>query len=621
MHTLISVETHKMKKNLIIAGALLALSNVAAFAQQLTHRTCGTVEYSKKQELKDPSIAAKRSAIENFTQNWENNNQSKSAAVITIPVVVHVIYNNATQNISDAQVQSQIAVLNKDFRRLNTDASNTPSAWQSIAADAGIEFCLASFDPNGNATNGITRTSTNVTAFSDNGDDMKFTSTGGRNAWPRDKYLNIWVCNMTGSTLGFTQLPGGPANTDGVVIGYRYFGTTGTVSSPFNKGRTATHEVGHWLNLYHVWGDDGGSCAGSDLVSDTPNQDAENYGCPTFPLTDNCSASSPGVMFMNYMDYVDDGCMNMFTTGQKNRMLACLNGPRAAILNSGACSGSVNPPTGECDTLVNIFANDTLVVYLATDNNNQFAGYISGTNAYADNAKADKFTTGIPSNSSITGGIIGFAVATANNSSKKVTATVWNTSGAGGSPGSQLGAYDISIQSIDVNNFTIFSFANPIAAPTSGFYMGIQWSGLANSDTVALYTSTDRGSNTAWERWSDNTWYSYDDASSWGIAVSHAIFPVVCPNVSVGEEEIWEGASVFPNPTDGNINVYLKLKSNEDVNIRVFNPVGQLVTSHNAPNTYGGTYNFDLSGRSAGLYFVEVSAGNVSRTFKVVVSH
>lgn len=609
-----------MKKNLIIAGAMLALSSVATFAQQVSHRTCGTVEYNKKQELADPSIAAKRSALENFTQNWENNNQSKSAAVITIPVVVHVIYNNATQNISDAQIQSQITVLNKDFRRLNADASNTPSVWQSIAADAGIEFCLASVDPNGASTTGITRTSTNVTAFSDNGDDMKFTSSGGRDAWPRDKYLNIWVCNMTGGTLGFTQLPGGPASTDGVVVGFRYFGTTGTVIAPFNKGRTATHEVGHWLNLYHTWGDDGGSCAGSDNVSDTPNQDDANYQCPSFPLTDGCSSSSPGVMFMNYMDYVDDNCMNMFTNGQKTRMLACLNGTRSAILNSNACGNIVDPPpTGDCDTLVNIFANDTLVVYIATSSG-QPAGYISGTNTYGDNAKADKFT-GIPTNHVITGGIIGFAVSEATNSTKKVTATVWNTSGTGGSPGAQLGAYDITIQSIDVNNFTAFTFTNPINAPTSGFYMGIQWSGLSNSDTIAVYTSTDRGSNTAWERWSDNNWYSYDDADSWGIAVSHAIFPVICPVGAVGEEEIWDGVSVFPNPTDGNVNVYLKLKTNEDVNIRVFNPVGQLVTSHNAPNTYGGTYSFDLSGRSAGLYFVEVSAGNLTRTYKVVVSH
>lgn len=608
-----------MKRKLFIAAALTAMLNVGMFGQQVIHRTCGTVEYNKKQEEKDPAVTQNRKLIEDFTTNWVNNNHSKSAAVITIPVVVHVLYNTNSQNISDAQIQSQITVLNKDFRHLNTDAGNTPQVWQNIAADAGIEFCLASVDPNGQPTTGITRTQTSVTTFSDAGDDMKFTSTGGHDAWPRDKYLNIWVCKISGGTLGFTQLPGGPANTDGVVIGTNYFGTTGTVSAPFHLGRTATHEVGHWLNLYHVWGDDGGSCNGSDQVSDTPNQADANYDCPSFP-TVTCSNGPNGDMFMNYMDYVNDNCMNMFTAGQKTRMLACLNGARASILTSNGCGGGTVITPSDCDTLSNIFANDTLVVYIAQSNGAD-AGYISGTNTYGDIAKADKFT-GIPSNMNITGGIIGFAVAHASNASKKVTAAVWNTSGSGGRPGTTLGTYDFTIQNIDLNNFSSFSFANPITAPTSGFYMGIKWTGLASTDSIAVYTSTDRGGNTAWEQWSDGDWYEYANDSSWAISVSHAIFPILCPkDVAVNEVSTWDGVSVYPNPTDGNINVYLKLKLSEDVSIRVFNPLGQIVSSHNSPNTMGGTYNFDLSNQSTGLYFVEVTAGNTSRTFKVIVSH
>jgi hypothetical protein len=125
----------------------------------------------------------------------------------------------------------------------------------------------------------------------------------------RDRYLNLWTCNLGSNLLGYATFPGGNASIDGVVIGYQYFGSVGFVSPPFNKGRTATHEIGHWLWLYHIWGDDNGSCGGSDLVADTPNQGAEFYGCPAYPNLDNCSPNPPGVMSMNYMDYTDDRCI------------------------------------------------------------------------------------------------------------------------------------------------------------------------------------------------------------------------------------------------------------------------------------------------------------------------
>jgi hypothetical protein len=609
-----------MKKTFITL-ALSALLASGVNAQDATQRTCGTKDAVNNLIQNNPQFAANRANIENFTNNWITEHANdKSAATITIPVVVHVLYNNNTENISDAQVQSQIAVLNKDYRRLNTDASNTPSVWQSISADCGIEFCLATIDPSGNATNGITRTQTNNTSFSINNDNIKFTSQGGKDAWDRNKYLNLWVGDIGQGLLGYAIPPGGPASTDGVVIGYQYFGTIGTASAPFNKGRTATHEIGHWLNLEHIWGDDGNSCGGSDQVADTPNQADENYGCPTFPLTDGCSTTSPGVMFMNYMDYTDDGCMNMFTNGQKTRMLAALNGPRAALLNSTACGGSVNPPpTGDCDTLSNISGADNLLVYGAVDGNQAPAGYISGTNTYNDNAKADKFTT--TSGMKVTGGLFLFGRAYTTNNTRKVTAAVWDATGTAGAPGTELANKDILINSITEGSITAVTFTNTPTVPTA-FYMGIRWTGLAATDSVALYTNTDGEStpNTAWERWSDNTWYAYDDADSWGLSVSHAIFPVLCPTVQSVEETQWEGVSVFPNPTDGNINVYLKLKSNDDVFIRVFNPVGQLITSQTSSNSSGGTYNFDLNSQAPGLYFVEVNAGNLTKTFKILVA-
>lgn len=193
-------------------------------------------------------------------------------------------------------------MLSEDFRRLNPDRVNTPNAFLNAATDPNFEFRLACQDPNGNATNGITRTASNVTAFSAN-DDIKFTARGGNDAWPTDRYLNIWVSNLTGGLLGYAQFPFDYAtrpNTDGVVIRTTAFGRVGNVLAPFNTGRTATHEVGHWLDLFHIWGDDGNSCSGSDQCDDTPNQADENVRCPAFP-SPSCNNNSD--MFMKYGFY------------------------------------------------------------------------------------------------------------------------------------------------------------------------------------------------------------------------------------------------------------------------------------------------------------------------------
>jgi len=324
-----------MKK---IFTVVAAIAMAMSYAQ--AQRNCGSMEHLQLMS-NDPQVVEKRMQIESFTEEWTRNNGG-DRALVTIPVVVHVVYNTTAENVSDAQILSQIAVLNADFRKLNADAANTPAGFAGLAADANIEFCLASTDPTGAATTGITRTSTTATSFSTN-DGVKFSSSGGKSAWDASKYLNLWVCDISGGILGYAQFPGGSASTDGVVIDYQYFGTTGTATAPFNKGRTATHEVGHWLNLYHIWGDDGTACTGSDLVSDTPNQADENYGCPTFPQV-SCSNGTNGDMFMNYMDYTDDACMYMFSTGQATRMqsLFANGGARASLLTSNGC-GAPNP--------------------------------------------------------------------------------------------------------------------------------------------------------------------------------------------------------------------------------------------------------------------------------------
>ena len=268
--------------------------------------------------------------------------------IINVPVVIHIIYNTADQNISLDQIQSQIISLNNDYSNLNANKINTPTVFAALAADTKIRFCLAQVDPQGRRTSGIVRKHSNSDAFSPD-DAVKYTAQGGDDGWDSKRYLNIWVCNMGGRTLGYSSMPGGPLATDGVVISFDVFGTTGNVRSPFDKGRTATHEIGHWLGLKHIWGD---AICGSDEVEDTPVQQYYNYGCPSFPHVSNCSPDGNGDMYMNFMDFTNDACMSLFTTGQKMRMRALFatGNVRNSFLTSFACDSTLAsagplPPT------------------------------------------------------------------------------------------------------------------------------------------------------------------------------------------------------------------------------------------------------------------------------------
>lgn len=243
----------------------------------------------------------------------------KLATLVTIRTVVNVVYNTEAQNISARQINSQIAVLNRDFRATNPDRAQTPEPWRGLVADARIRFKVTE----------IRRVKTARTVFSHD-EGVKKASAGGIAPFEPSTHLNIWVCPLAGGLLGYAQFPGGPAATDGVVVNYRAFGTTGTAEAPFNRGRTATHEIGHYLNLRHIWGDTP-DCSGGDMVSDTPNCAGPNYGVPVFPVV-TCNNGPNGDMFMNYMDYVDDSAMVMFTTQQVLRMRAALEGARGGLV-------------------------------------------------------------------------------------------------------------------------------------------------------------------------------------------------------------------------------------------------------------------------------------------------
>lgn len=262
-------------------------------------------------------------------------------SVVTIPVVVHVVWNKTEENIPDVQILSQLEVLNKDFRALNTELPSIPAVFQDDVADVEFEFCLATKDPDGQPTTGITRTFTTNSVGIGGTSAIYHGASGGQDAWDPEKYLNIWVAKFAGGVGGVASFPGdGPADEDGVVINFKQFGTL-NVEPPYHLGRTCTHEIGHYFNLEHVWGPSILSCCDEDdFVADTPNA-CETYleACPVHPVV---SCTGPD-MFMNYLFYTDDACMGMFTKGQKDRMWAALNLFRPGLLESGNCATSAAP--------------------------------------------------------------------------------------------------------------------------------------------------------------------------------------------------------------------------------------------------------------------------------------
>jgi hypothetical protein len=286
----------------------------------LAHRGCASQEVLEAQLKADPTLALRMNEIEAFTERAMLEGRLVNGK-IEIPVVVNVLYKTAAENISLAQIQSQIDVLNKDFNALNSDYNSVPAEFSGVKANVGISFVL----------DAVYRKSTTKTSWGTR-DAMKKTKQGGLDPSSPTTKLNLWACTIGGGILGYAQFPGGSSATDGVVIDSKYFGLSSSASYPYNLGRTATHEVGHWMNLRHIWGD---TTCGSDLVSDTPTHNTANYGVPVYPHYSTCPGT-PVEMTMNYMDYTDDRGMYMFSNGQKSRM--------AAVFVSGGARYSFGQP-------------------------------------------------------------------------------------------------------------------------------------------------------------------------------------------------------------------------------------------------------------------------------------
>ena len=287
-----------------------------------------------------PELIQNRKATQQVILDAAHNG-AFSREIVTIPVVFHIVYYAEEENISNQQVYSQIAALNRDFRKKNQNFAKVSEDFKKVSADVEIEFCLAEKDPFGNETNGITRTQTQYSKIghkinaSDGRPIIYYSNLGGENAWDTQKYLNIWVCNIGDNVLGAATFPGTAIpEEDGVLIDFEAFGSIGTAKKPNHLGKTLSHEIGHYLDLEHVWSNTIGDCDSDDGIDDTPLQERPTQGCP-FERKVSCGSFD---MFFNYMDYSTDECLAMFTLGQKKRMLATLNTVRKQLLNGNVCS-------------------------------------------------------------------------------------------------------------------------------------------------------------------------------------------------------------------------------------------------------------------------------------------
>lgn len=379
-----------MLKRVTCAFTVVLLLFASSLAGQNLER-CATNNFLEQSLLIHPELVSKRAAfLRNQALRIEKGFISNRSISI-IPVVVHIVYNSDEQNISAEQVRSQIASINRDFRLKNENVEQANANFKQLAADVTIEFCLADKDPDGNTSNGITRSKTpedQIGLKSVVGDGRKaifYSEFTGYDAWNPKKYLNIWVCELGNGVLGYAAFPESTVIAeDGIVVDYRSFGSQGTAKHPSNLGKTLTHEIGHYLDLQHIWGNTIGDCEVDDGIEDTPPQERPTGGCP---ITSQVSCSSFD-MFNNYMDYCNDECLSIFTPDQVKRMLATLNSVRSGLLNTNNCSlVSLDNPLSE----IQLWGNPATKEFtLHLDQGSLFEVTVSGYNLLGQQVLADK---------------------------------------------------------------------------------------------------------------------------------------------------------------------------------------------------------------------------------------
>ncbi len=676
-----------MKKHLFI---LLFAFVILKAQSQITKRTCGSLVPDQRWN----------DWFNNKVEEFKKNAASQKGLVTnySIPVVFHIIHGGQSvgtfPNLSQAQINSQITILNNDFAGNGYNVGNFSSTSfpQSLIANCNITFCLAQKDPSGAnlPEAGIDRINYVSKGWNDPASSTYNSSSSFQSymngtikpasIWDPTRYMNIWVSDDNSSVglLGYatfpssTGLPGltsalGTSTTDGVWCWAKAIGDVGTLSPPYDKGRTATHEIGHWLGLRHIGGD---ALCGDDYCTDTPTQKGgfaggqtgQNYGCPSHPYTASgeCSGTT-AELFMNFMDYVDDGCMYMFTNDQRTRIqTAMANCPfrsqlttSSATLCSGsstACSYTISNFTNT-DTLANPFgmrrATASAAETFCTQGPGK-AGYIAGTNCYGDKEKAEfissaKYSTA--GNPIVTGVIVLFFNYTGigTDGTGNVSLNIYSGTSAASAPGTLLGSSTDNLTNIaNTANVTgvsycgnpglafnvpiimpyKFNFTTPVGVPTSGGFFASVVLPTGAGDTVAIFDKLTGTTNTAWEKFSDNSWH--DMKTSWGGSRNFnlAILPVVeCALAGVKENSVLHNnISLFPNPSNGNFNIVTTLPNSQNIEVTVYNMLGQRVYTNKVNNVKQNMIEIDLHNQAGGVYLVEINNGSEKVVKRMVIN-
>ncbi len=581
-------------------------------AQLLEDQKCGFQYMIQQQELSSPEYGEE---VQNYLQNVlpqlaQNAASRDLPAIITIPVVVHVIHFGESlgsgRNISDDLIFSQIDILNNDYRRMNADASQTPAVFQGVAADVEIEFCLAKTGPSGNSSDGITRHQYGAIPSINYIENVVKPNT----SWNSDTYLNIWSIGIpNNSILGYSYLPTPTivgTTSDGVVINYNNFGFI----NESNRGRTAVHEVGHYLGMPHIWGLDDANgnpigCSSDDGISDTPNAQYSYFGCPA--QGSSCGSND---MYMNFMDYTDDDCMNLFTQGQKNVMRGILNGIRSELKDNGASSC----PYDCFDLSINSLD-------MGFESSQSFSGWET-ENSNGDNATWQ------------------FAQETNNDwgpyNGEGLAVYFWNSDGT---------------TPADDYLFTpCFKIKNNHAYRLTFTYACAKSGNEVFTEKLEVGFSEDQSSGdfyTLGSSWKldpiDNAYPDYNNKTFVFQSVSNATISIGFHAISdadkyalqiddikiedlgstVSNKEIEKGFSVaiYPNPTTGIFVVEIDLEKKESyLEMSLFDMLGKLIETKKVADISNGQFYFDLSDKEPGMYILNLKGENINYSQKVLLS-
>ncbi|VXB38615.1 Por secretion system C-terminal sorting domain-containing protein [Flavobacterium sp. 9AF] len=653
------------------------------------HIKCASVEYEELLRQNNP----KRLNDQEF-ENWlaplvekyknDPTYRSETGGIITIPVVVHVIHNGdaygSNENIRDEQVESQITVLNQDFRRM----AGTPGF--GIGVDTQIQFALAKVDPNGNPTNGIDRINlcredwnagTNSATLALVNAEIK-----PQTIWNATDYLNMWSVNFGSlGLLGYAQFPsssglaglnpsGGAANTDGVVSNYGTFGSRSIypagnyVGTQYDKGRTMTHEVGHWVGLRHLWGD--GDCNSDDYCNDTPNCDGDYYagantgGCIA-PI--QCSGTR---QIQNYMDYSDDSCMSIYTQNQKDRMVAVFNNsPRRVSLKTStkdiaiplfandaeikienacdAVSTCTNPNGGLPLKVISLYNRGTSTLTTASISYN-INGGTTYTNNWSGSLAPNKFIYITLANTAINGTLNASITAvngatdqrtTNNNASKTFSNTnstpldnYTYTSYTFNLIGDPFGA-EITWQLTNQSGMTLYSggpYTNQLNSGTQNLITNQIWNLPANG----CYTFTIFDSFGDGMAGSSTGGVSNNDAGSWTIKANSGAVTIASGGGNYGDSESYlfsnnalnsesfdllNSISLYPNPTNSILNISIPVELNYPANYEIYNNLGQVIKSSNINSS---DLQINTSEFTNGIYFIKMNFENNSKTLRFI---